>query len=157
MEEIMRRTWLVLAVMVVASLMALSVLDLALAGSGRQRLNLSGRSDTRPFSHAVLAGDTLYVAGSIGIDPATGAPPAKIEDEIHLVLDALKSKLALGGMTMNDLVSVQIFCPDLALYGPFNEVYAAYFDDGFPARAFVGSGPLLFGAHFEVTGIAVKK
>ena len=153
----MRRTWLVLTVMVVASLMTLSVLDMALAVAGRQRLNLPGRSDTRPYSHAVLAGDTLYVAGSIGIDPETGALPAKIEDEIRIVLDALKSKLALGGMTMSDLVSVQVFCPDLALYGKFNEVYATYFTDGFPARAFVGSGPLLFGAHFEVTGIAVKK
>jgi len=153
----MRRTWLVLTVMVVSSLMALSVLDMALAVAGRQRLNLPGRSDTRPYSHAVLAGDTLYVAGSIGIDPATGALPAKIEDEIRIVLDALKSKLALGGMTMSDLVSVQVFCPDLALYGQFNEVYATYFTDGFPARAFVGSGPLLNGGHFEVTGIAVKK
>ncbi len=153
----MRRKWLVLTVGTMAFLMALSVLDMALAGAGRQRLNLPGRSDTRPYSHAVLAGDTLYVAGSIGIDPATGAPPAKIEDEIRLVLDALKSKLALGGMTMNDLVSVQFFCPDLTLYGRFNEVYATYFTDGFPARAFVGSGPLLNGGHFEVTGVAVKK
>jgi 2-iminobutanoate/2-iminopropanoate deaminase len=157
MEGIMRRTWLVLTVMVVASLMFLSVLDTALAGAGRQRLNLAGRSDTRPYSHAVMAGDTLYVAGSVGIHPETGVPPAKIEDEVRLVLDALKNKLALGGMTMNDLVSVQIFCPDLALYGQFNEIYATYFTDGFPARAFVGSGPLLFGAHFEVMGIAVKK
>lgn len=153
----MRRTWLVLTVMVVASLMTLSVLDMALAVAGRQRLNLPGRSDTRPYSHAVMAGDTLYVAGSIGIDPATGAPPAGIEDEVRLVMDALKSKLALGGMTMNDLVSVQVFCPDLSLYGTFNKVYATYFTDGFPARAFIGSGPLLNGGHFEVTGIAVKK
>lgn len=153
----MRRIWLVLTVMVVASLMFLSVLDMAMAGGGRQRLSLSGRSDTRPYSHAVLAGDTLYVAGSIGTDPATGVPPAEIADEIRLVMDALKSKLALGGMTMDDLVSVQVFCPDLTLYGQFNEIYATYFSDGFPARAFVGSGPLLNGGHFEVAGIAVKK
>jgi enamine deaminase RidA (YjgF/YER057c/UK114 family) len=157
MEEIMRRTWLVLSVMVVASLLALSVLDMALAVAGRQRLNLPGRSDTRPYSHAVLAGDTLYVAGGIGIDPETGAPPAGIEDEIRLVMDGMKSKLALAGMTMDDLVTVQVFCPDLALYGQFNEVYATYFSDGYPARAFIGSGPLLNGGHFEVTGIAVKK
>jgi enamine deaminase RidA (YjgF/YER057c/UK114 family) len=153
----MRRIWLVVSVVALVFLMALSVLDMTLAGAGPQRLNLPGRSDTRPYSHAVMAGDTIYVAGSIGIDPATGEPPAKIEDEIRLVMDALKSKLALGGMTMSDLVSVQVFCPDLTLYGPFNEVYATYFSDGFPARAFVGSGPLLNGGHFEVTGIAVKQ
>ena len=60
-------------------------------------------------------------------------------------------------MTMDDLVSVQVFCSDVSLYGTFNDVYKGYFTKGFPARAFLGSGPLLFGARFEVQGIAVKR
>jgi len=57
---------------------------------------------------------------------------------------------------MDDLVSVQVFCPDLSLYDKFNAVYRSYFTKDFPARAFIGSGPLLRGAHFEAQAIAVK-
>ena len=57
---------------------------------------------------------------------------------------------------MDDLVSIQIFCPDLSLYERFNAVYRTYFDDHFPARAFIGSGPLLRGARFEINGIAAR-
>jgi enamine deaminase RidA (YjgF/YER057c/UK114 family) len=109
-----------------------------------------------PFSEAVLAGDTLYLAGKIGLDPATGKPPAEVEDEARLVMDAVKGTLARAGMTMDDLVSVQIFCSDVSLFPRFNAVYRGYFKD-LPARAFIGSGKLLFDARFEVQGIAVKR
>ena len=120
-------------------------------------MNVPGRSDNNPYSNAVLVGDTLYLAGSIGIDPATGAPPPKIEDEVRIVMDGMKSRLEMAGMSMSDLVMVNIHCPDLSLYGAFNDVYRTYFDDHFPARAFLGSGPLLANGHFELTGIAVKQ
>ena len=106
-------------------------------------MNVPGRSDNNPYSNAVLVGDTLYLAGAIGIDPATGAPPPKIEDEVKIVMDSMKSRLEMAGMSMSDLVMVNIHCPDLSLYGAFNDVYRTYFDDHFPARAFLGSGPLL--------------
>ena len=60
-------------------------------------------------------------------------------------------------MTMDDLVSVQIFCSDVRHYDAFNGVYRTYFKKEFPARAFIGAGTLLFGARFEVQGIAVKR
>ena len=125
--------------------------------TGHRFLNLPGRSDELPFSHAVLAGETLYVSGGLGIDPRTGTPPDDIEQEIRIVLDGMQQKLKLAGMDMDDLVRVQVFCPDLSLYGRFNDVYRTYFRDSFPARAFIGSGPLLLGAHFEVMGTAVKQ
>ena len=120
-------------------------------------MNVPGRSDNNPYSNAVLVGDTLYLAGAIGIDPATGAPPPKIEDEVKIVMDSMKSRLEMAGMSMSDLVMVNIHCPDLSLYGAFNDVYRTYFDDHFPARAFLGSGPLLLDGHFEVTGVAVRQ
>ncbi len=61
------------------------------------------------------------------------------------------------GLTMDDLVSVQVFCSDVAYYAAFNAVYRTYFTREFPARAFVGAGTLLFEARFEVQGIAVKR
>lgn len=125
--------------------------------SGRRHFNLPGRSDDLPYSNAVLVGDTLYLAGDIGLDPKTGAPPADINEEVRIVMDGMKRRLEMAGMTMDDLVSVQVFCPDLTLYEPFNAIYRTYFKEHFPARAFIGSGPLLRGGHFEVMGIAVKR
>jgi 2-iminobutanoate/2-iminopropanoate deaminase len=110
-----------------------------------------------PFSDAVLVGNTLFIAGHIGLDPKTGQAPADPEQEAHQVMDEIKKTLENGGLSMEDLVSVQIFCTDLKLYDKFNAVYQTYFHGDFPARAFVGTDKLLRGGHYEVMGIAVRK
>ena len=125
--------------------------------SERRHIVLPDRKDSLPFSDAVIVGNTVYLAGKIGIDPATGNAPENVEQEIRLVLDGMKKTLAAADMSMDELVSVQVFCPDLALYEKFNEVYRTYFTKNFPARAFIGSGPLLRGGRFEVQGIAVRR
>jgi 2-iminobutanoate/2-iminopropanoate deaminase len=128
------------------------------AGSAARRyINLPGRAVQAPFSDGVLVGNTLHLAGRIGIDPKTGKPPQAIEDEVELLLDGFKTVLAKAGMMMDDLVYVQVFCPDLSLYGKFNTVYRSYFGKDVPARAFIGSGPLLLGGHFEMLGVAVRR
>jgi 2-iminobutanoate/2-iminopropanoate deaminase len=123
----------------------------------RRAINLRGRPIQAPFSDGILVGDTLYLAGRIGIDPKAGKPPDDVEKEVHLLLDGMKDTLAQAGMTMDDLVYVHVFCSDLSLYDKFNGIYRMYFTKEFPARAFVGSGPLLRGGHFEVQAIAVKR
>src|SRR6266404_7397833 len=124
----------------------------------RKAIDLPGKSIQAPFSDAVLAGNTLYLAGRIGLDPKTGKAPEKIEDEIKLLLDGEKDVLAQAGMTMDDLVYVQIACTDLSLFGKFNPIYASYFTTkDLPAREFIGAGSLLRGGHFELQAIAVKK
>lgn len=122
----------------------------------RQRLSLPGKHEA-PFSHAVVVGDTIYVSGTLGLDVATGKPPAEAEKEAHLVLQGLKRQLELADSSMNDLVSVQVFCTDLELYAAFNAAYRTYFDQGFPTRTFVGAESLLFGSRFEINAIAVRR
>ncbi len=119
-------------------------------------INLPGRTDDRPYSNAVLVGDTLYLSGNLGIDPETDALPDNVQQEVRIILDSMKQRLEMVGMTMNDLVSVQVFVSDISLFNEFNAIYRTYFKDHFPARAFIGSGQLLLGAHVEVMGIAVK-
>lgn len=127
-------------------------------GPARRYLNVPDHFADLPFTDAVLAGDTLYISGRLGIEPKTRKAPDKIEDEVRLLMDSVKTALAQADMTMDDVVSVQVFCPDLSLYGRFNAEYKTYFPGGrYPARAFIGSGPLLFGAHFEVVAVAVRK
>lgn len=144
-------TGLVLGGVVVGGLESVS------AQPERRAINLPGRTTQAPFSDAVLAGDTLYLSGRLGMDPETGQPPAEPRQEARNVLDGIKSVLEEAGMTMDDLVSVQVFCSDVAHYADFNAVYTSYFTSDPPARAFVGSGALLRGARFEVMGVAVRR
>ena len=103
-----------------------------------------------------MAGDTLYVSGTTDTDRATGKPPPDPKDGAKLVLGNIKTTVEAAGFTMDDLTWVQIFTSDLSYYAAFNEVYRTYFKGPMPARAFIGAGSLLGGAHFEVMGIAVK-
>ena len=123
----------------------------------RRYVNLPGRSSALPFSDGVLVGDTFYLSGRIGIDSVTGRAPTDVDAEIELLLDGVQSVLAEVGMSMDDLVSVQIFSPDLSLWEPFNAAYVMRFGRDLPARAFIGSGPLLLGGRFELMGIAVRR
>jgi reactive intermediate/imine deaminase len=123
----------------------------------RKYVNLPGRAVAAPFSDAVLVGDTLYLAGRLGFVPGTRQIPASAEEEARNVLDQFKAVLAEAGMTMDDLVSVQVFCSDVSLFDTWNKVYPTYFGKELPARAFIGSGPLLFGARFEMQAIAVRR
>lgn len=154
-----RRSAFLVAVLFLAGALTVSgAFSKAPAQAARKAVNLATDNPQLPFSGAIQAGNTLYLAGRIGIDPKTGKPPAEIDAEIKLVLDNIKDTLAQAGMTMDDLVNVQIFCSDLALYDKFNAAYRGYFTTKeLPARAFIGTSVLLRGGHFEVLGIAVKR
>lgn len=110
-----------------------------------------------PFSDGVLVGNTLYIAGHIGLDPKSGQPPADAEQEARLVMEGVKETVEQAGFKMDDIVSVQVFCSDLKYYETFNNVYKTYFHGDYPARAFVGAGSLLRNGKYEVLGIAIKK
>src|SRR5712664_4445361 len=122
----------------------------------RKAINLPDKPAQLPFSDAILSGNTLYLAGRLGLDPKTGKAPEKIEDEIKLLLDGEKDVLAQAGITMDDLAYVQVFCTDLSLFEKFNPIYKTYFTKDYPARAFIGAGSLLAGGHFELQAIAVR-
>ena len=91
--------------------------------SGAPRaINLPTRKSSAAFSDAVMAGNTLYISGRLGLELSTGRPPASAEQEARNVLDDLRSVLREAHLTMDDLVNVQIFCPDITLYDTFNQV-----------------------------------
>ena len=127
------------------------------AQPARRAIHLPDVPIQAPFSDAILAGNTLYLAGHIGLDKS-GKPPAEITDEIKLLLDQTKATLEQAGMTMDDLVYVQIACTDLSLFEKFNPIYRSYFTTkDLPAREFIGAGSLLRGGHFELQAIAVRR
>jgi len=142
---------------------AFSVVLLALLGASSlascrcaTRIDYPAADPSLPFSSAVQVGSTVYVAGHLGVDPATNTVPSDPAAEAELLLDRFAATLAQVGLTMDHLVQVQVFCSDVGLYQVWNDAYRARFRDGFPSRAFIGSGPLLRGARFEMQGIAEK-
>ena len=142
------------------SLLAISTLLLLTANTSlaqeRTYINPGTPSGTgAPFSGAVLTGNTLYISGMLGL--VDGQVPDDPRVEARTMLDSIKATLEAADMTMDDLVYVQIFCSDVEHYAAFNEVYRTYFTQEFPARAFLGSGTLLFNARFEMQSIAVKR
>lgn len=147
----MRRIAFILAMLVCA--------NAASAGEPRNYVTPEGANgaSAAPYSLGVMAGGAFYVAGHLGTDPATGQLASDVEHEAHFVLDQVKATLQKAGLTMDDLVSVTIYCTDLSLYDKFNGIYRGYFHDHYPARAFIGVDKLVRGAHFEVQAVAVKK
>ena len=123
----------------------------------RRYINLPNRPASLPFSDAVLLGGTLYISGRIGIDPATGEAPESLAAEIDLLFEGFQAVLREASMTMDDLVWVQVYSPDVSLWQQFNSAYVKLFSREFPARAFLGSGTLLKKGRFEMLGIAVKE
>ncbi len=109
------------------------------------------------YSQAIQVGNTLYLAGQIGLDPATRElVPGGLQPEARRALDNCKAVLEAAGFTLADVVQVQVFLADVNDYAAFNEVYGAYFPPPAPARAAVAVAALPRGARVEVLMTAVR-
>jgi 2-iminobutanoate/2-iminopropanoate deaminase len=110
-----------------------------------------------PYSQAIRAGKTLYLAGQIAIDPKTNQLMANtpIEDQTRRVLDNLTAVLAADGLTMDHVVSTTVFLKDVSDFDKMNGVYATYFKSAPPARATVEVARLPRDAKVEISAIAV--
>nr|WP_277487586.1 RidA family protein [Catalinimonas alkaloidigena] len=110
-----------------------------------------------PYNQAIMAGNTLYLAGQIAIKPESGEMiTSSIEEEATQVMNNLKAILNEGGMDMNNVVHTTIYMTDLNDFGKVNEIYGSYFDNMAPSRVTVGVASLPKGAHLEISMIAVE-
>ena len=111
-----------------------------------------------PYSQAIRAGNTLFLAGQIPIDPKTKElkKDATIEEQTKLVLDNLKAVLEADGMTMANVVSTTVYMKDLNEFAKMNAVYGTYFTSAPPARATVEVARLPRDVKVEIGAIAVK-
>ena len=109
-----------------------------------------------PFSEAVQAGDTLYLAGQIGAPPGKReVVPGGIDAQAKQVMDNIGDVLARRGLSHADLVKCTVMLADMADWPAFNTVYATYFRPGhYPARSAFGTSGLAYGAKVEVECIA---
>ena len=105
------------------------------------------------YSQAVRVGDTVYMSGQIGLDPATMQMVDGIDAQIVRVFENLKAVAEAAGGSLNDVVKLNVFLTDLANFARVNETMAAYFSAPFPARAAVGVKELPRGALVEADAV----
>ena len=109
-----------------------------------------------PYSQAVLAGDTLYVSGQLGADPATGALPESVEDQARNAMKNIGAILKAAGMDYINVVKTTVFLSDLGDFSTVNGVYASFFSGDYPARCCVQAAGLPKGALVEIECVAVR-
>lgn len=105
------------------------------------------------YSQAVRVGDTVYLSGQIGLDPAGMQMVEGIEAQIARVFDNLKAVAEAAGGSLADAVKLNVYLTDLSHFARVNEAMARYFAAPYPARAAVGVAQLPRGALVEVDGV----
>jgi reactive intermediate/imine deaminase len=105
------------------------------------------------YSQGVIAGGTLYLAGQIGLDPATMQLADGIDAQIHRVFANLRAVAEAAGSSLADAVKVTVYLTDLAHFARVNELMAEYFPQPYPSRAAVGVAALPRGALVEADAI----
>lgn len=107
------------------------------------------------YSQAVRAGDTVYLSGQIGLDPACMQLVDGIEAQVHRVFANLRAVAEAADGSLADVVKLNIFLTDLGHFALVNTIMAEYFSQPYPARAAVGVASLPRGALVEADAIMV--
>jgi len=154
----MRKAWL---------LILAGVAVVALSGAARapqhaprkQVIQVKGAPPSQaPFSPALLVGDTLYLSGALGLNPATGQlPEGGFEPELRQLFANAQALLDAAGMKPSDVVSTTVYLGDMKDFAQLNQIYKEYFKaDPPPTRSTVAVKELARGAHVEITMTAVR-
>jgi len=107
------------------------------------------------YSQAVRVGDTVYLSGQLGLDPATMQLVDGIDAQVIRVFENLKAVVEAAGGSLADIVKLNVYLTDLANFAKVNEAMATYFSEPFPARAALGVAALPRGGLVEADGVMV--
>ncbi|MGD8404346.1 MAG: RidA family protein [Anaerolineales bacterium] len=109
-----------------------------------------------PYSQAVRAGNMVFTAGQIGMDPATmEIVSGGLEAETRQVLNNLKQVLEAAGSGLNYVVKTTVFLRDMADFPKMNAIYAEFFTENPPARSAVEVAALPKGVAVEIEAVAL--
>ena len=107
-----------------------------------------------PYSQGVKSNGLLFVAGQVGLDPATRKlVDGGFEAETVRVMENIKGVVEAAGAKMSDIVNATIYLKDLNNFAKVNELYGKYFTGDFPARTTIGVANLPSGANIEIAVI----
>ena len=107
------------------------------------------------YSQAVKVGDTVFLSGQLGLDPATMEMVEGVDAQIVRVFDNLKAVAEAAGGTLADVVKLNVYLIDLGNFAKVNAAMANYFSEPYPARAAIGVSALPRGGLVEMDGVLV--
>jgi 2-iminobutanoate/2-iminopropanoate deaminase len=108
-----------------------------------------------PYSHAVWAGDLLYLSGQTPIDPSTGKlAEGDLGDQTRQCFVNLFDVPAAASLAPEDLIKVNVYLTDMADFAAMNAVYAGQFEKPYPARTTIAVAGLPLGARVEIELVA---
>lgn len=110
-----------------------------------------------PYSQAIRAGDTVFLSGQIGLDPATGSLREGTDEQARQAFANLQAVATAAGGTLDDMVKVTLLLADMADFARVNTIMASFFNPPYPARATYQVAGLPRGARVEVEGVLVLK
>jgi len=121
----------------------------------RSVVNAQAVAVAGPYSHAVWAGDLLYLSGQTPLDGETGQLiVGSIEQQTRRCLASLERVLAQAGLGPDDIVKCNVFLTDMDNFAAMNETYSDFFDGPLPARTTIGVTGLPLGARVEIEAVA---
>ena len=121
----------------------------------RKAIDAPGAVAIAPYSHAIDAGELVFLSGQTPIDPATGRlVSGSVAEQTTQCFRNLNSVLSAADLTSDDVVNVQVYLTDMNDFGAMNEVYAQQFARPFPARTTIGVAALPMGARVEIAMVA---
>jgi 2-iminobutanoate/2-iminopropanoate deaminase len=123
----------------------------------RKVFEARGAKSVGPYSHAVEAGELVFLSGQTPIDTETGElVKGGIKEQTAQCFKNLFAVLEASGLTPDDVMKVNVFLTDMKNFADMNEVYAAHFSEPFPARTTVAVLGLPLGAEVEIEMIAKR-
>ena len=141
------------------SILAAAILIFAFSGNkpGREIIfTKNAPLPIGPYNQAVRTGNTLYVAGQIGMTAEGKLDTASIENECRQALNNVKAIIEAAGMNMRQVVKATLFVKDLKNFQKINGIYGVYFPKDPPARETVQVSALPGGAGIEISVVAVR-
>jgi 2-iminobutanoate/2-iminopropanoate deaminase len=110
-----------------------------------------------PYSQAIVAGDTIYTAGQVALDPKTGEVVGKTTaEQTEQVMKNLAAVLEAAGSSLANVVKTSVFLADMADFSAMNEVYTKHFGSHKPARSTIQAAGLPKGARVEIDAVALR-
>jgi reactive intermediate/imine deaminase len=120
-----------------------------------RKVNVEGLGRLPAFCHAVVAGDLIFVSGTLGTKPGGfELVPGGMGPETRQTLENVRSVLGGVGATFDDVVKMSVFITDMGEFAKMNEAYLEFFGANPPARITVGCSALALGAKVEIDCIA---
>jgi 2-iminobutanoate/2-iminopropanoate deaminase len=117
----------------------------------RQAINARGAAAVGPYSHAVVAGDLIFLSGQTPIDPSTGLlVEGSIAQQTDQCLHNLFTVLDAAGLSSDDVVAVQVYLTSMEDFAEMNAAYARHFTSPYPARTTIGCASLPLNARVEI-------